>query len=701
MSDGDSWARLGILLAERAAHYNHLTTEGLAEDAVVDIVRSDRLDNSQEADWWWVYAPLLSKVLRNGSVGLATLGQFHHPSAADLHRVWVSFVPTDLLPEEQESIAKLSNFLTQQLGDQRFTDYVLLTTDLLEMVASAAQVVRTADKSALRPIALQFDSGALPLLEVADGLWLDATGVAAWNPDAALTPGASTDQIRITVDPERSAKWKQQIAAAGLEPAPKLLERLERGASYLKAIAEIVKASSVVALPAWLPPQSGSVQTGTLVLYVRKSLAPDDLLGIFSAYLTGGLRYLGKSEGIRIRELELMNQRLAQLRVPFDHLASSFDLVLTQAREMRTLLYAPEESIFRSHRLIADYFSDSLLQPCRGYVIDVKHDITNVADGDVPPLLTVLLCAIFGKQEELREARNLEDLLIRGKFYLSLTESDVRFQEEVTILKEVLAIKSLEGVVEQVKSDYRIGREALGLLKVLLFTPFKDLGNSRWDLLPFQVAVMGANYKRRAGTSSRPLAVGQTSPFPQHGVIDFILAAKSYYKNRSEKAGGSFRSIDSCESCSMCNCLTIQYRGDGSFFDPPSRDSGFQRLLEHFVEHGVAGASYGNFYSCFAKLFRSAYGRLGDRKWELVDAGKDGGHLLHLRRALNGGAADIANFAICDSGVQRNDGADSSSAAIPTGALSLAWWTGKHEILGSEAQLRCVRPRRFGRECFY
>lgn len=326
-------------------------------------------------------------------------------------------------------------------------------------------------------------------------------------------------------------------------------------------------------------------------------------------------------ESARVEELMRAEQMLLKLQRPLDELTDAFNRVQAEAQEMQAILNSPEESLFRAQKLVADIFIDQKsIKVSDTLTAKPAHVPNELEDPDLQMLYVLVLCSIFGRRADLRTATSSAAVLGYGRDILRDAERSPVFGDLCMLVRLVTeaannraSIGETIDVLPGESNDDRVKRQrrVLTRLKMLLFEPFKDFSSTYWAKGPFIVAVEDNQAKLdrlqpppdSTDLNTRLAVKHDFSPFPQHGILGFILAAKGEFENRAEK--NLFASVDFPVNSVGRSTIRIAYKGD-AFFSSRKALNHFSFLC-HAADHGVSGSNFGNFLGSYARLLRHAH----------------------------------------------------------------------------------------------
>ncbi|MGJ3242206.1 MAG: hypothetical protein ACFE0O_04505 [Opitutales bacterium] len=345
------------------------------------------------------------------------------------------------------------------------------------------------------------------------------------------------------------------------------------------------------------------------------------LLENVSARIALGEMLAGHHHKRLLKEREKSHQMLMKLQVPLDELTRAFDTVQAEAHEMQVILNSPEESLFRAQKLVSDIFIDRKgIKVSDALTAKPAHSPDSLKDDDLHMLYVLVLCSVFGRRAELKLANSPAAILAHGKELLRDAERSPVFEDLCSLIsiisesreKKVSIWETVDAFPDESTNtrDER-QRRVLSRFKALLFEPFKDFSSKYWPKSPFYVAVEGQEARldcldipKGDSDLDKRLAVKHDfSPFPQHGILDFILAAKGEFENRTQE--NLFSTLDLSENTDARAVLKITYEGDTLFL--PEKASNHFIFLCHAAAHGVSGSNYGNFLGSYARLLRHAH----------------------------------------------------------------------------------------------
>jgi hypothetical protein len=363
------------------------------------------------------------------------------------------------------------------------------------------------------------------------------------------------------------------------------------------------------------------------------------LLDNVSAKIALGEMLSGHQHKRLLNERERSHKMLLKLQRPLDELTRAFGSVQAEAHEMQAILNSPEESLFRAHKLVADIFIDQKSIKVSDTLTAVPaHVPKELKDPDLQMLYVLVLCSIFGRRDELLAASSPVSVLGHGRDALREAERSPVFDDLCSLVRLVtevansrVSISETIDALHDESDDERISRQrrVLTRLKMLLFEPFKDFSNTYWPKAPFIIAVEGKQASLeclqpppdKSDLTTRLAVRHDFSPFPQHGILDFILGAKGEFEKRA--SGHLFKKLEVGENTDKRSVLKIDYSG-GTFFDSNKALNHFL-FLRHAASHGVSGSNYGNFLGSYARLLRHAHSLEAGLKespsgqWKLCD----------------------------------------------------------------------------------
>lgn len=338
-----------------------------------------------------------------------------------------------------------------------------------------------------------------------------------------------------------------------------------------------------------------------------------------------------------LRQHRKAHQRFDLLQRPLDALTTAFQTVQVEAQEMQSILNSPEESLFLAHKNVADIFVDrASLKISATVAVKPAHTPEQLDATDLRMIYVLILCSIFGKRDELLTAQTSQAVCALGREILRHTERSPMFDDVCDILGIITAAKAnkvgiwetIEGLPRESANNTKVRQVKVVLrLKEILFTPFKDFTNSSWPQAPFHVAIQGRSVELDKLEGSFYMR-HEFTPFPQHAILDFLLAAKGEYQNRRKSEGNkdsssipkksgetfTFREVvmESGDSRAQPSRMIVKYSGGESFFYQ-DKQADINPFLNYVTKHGVAGRNYGNFLGCFARLLRNADGLVSEK----------------------------------------------------------------------------------------
>lgn len=687
MSEGKwlkkSWGEIALELARRAAYLNRYfppESMGVSEEQhPTQFVTYEALlkkceENPDKGDWTWVYYPLLEKLLGSPCPArLITIGQFHKPgSSQQAHRHWLNYLGAGMSQESTSVVVHLASMLSlEKVGDKqvRFSEFVGLTTDLAEEVNSQKPAIANnanhQDEALLSPVAL-FLGDALPggvpeqiplrlppinalsnstvpsnlnKIDPADVYAPVDLAAAPWLADYLPGIGTRASQLKIVTDQIVGERLKAVIRSEAWGE-----DRVRRGAVWLGDICKAVGANCVMAIPAWLPPSrsSGSgdddvgIQSGTLVLYVGKKFPWGELHDIVSAYHSGGLMYLGKSEQQHISRLAKHRQMFELLASPLGNITDALANLQRDTQELRAVLYDPAKAIFESHSRINELFRE-------GHEVRISPDIRiivahvpdrycenrpfqddKVSDQNLSQESAVIcaitaVCRIFGFEDKLRYAHNLEELRGAAKHALKRASEKAFDQLRTDILwlwEKALCSNKLTQMEDFAGISADDAKKFLSILKKVCFSPFK-ISEGTWDCLAIELAlrpflnktgVIFQNFTGMAATQHE-LCVGRRSPATYGAILNFLIDVSVSKSSRRPTACNVVRSgSDPNYGYTICLAFNDTFSCGPNGEDLDDLRKMISPVLGGLRDWRVTGANAGNFYGPFIDLANRLHG---------------------------------------------------------------------------------------------
>lgn len=591
-----SWGEIAVALARRAAYLNTrvktLGSENTTTTFIPYSVLKDKCGKEpQGSDWTWVYYPLLVRLLakRSSVARLVTIGQFRQTSSGQLHRRWLNYFAEDVKIigwNAAHNLASLLNIDLSAQNDTRFSDLVVLTTDIVEKInqKSIETIKQTiaegrdtvhSDHFLLASVALFLGSDVPEASRNVGKL-----GAGPFNSLVqSIIPFGFTKTMQMMAECENwsleKCPWAKKYIAQLAERAEKLkfeelrnrisnkpLEtilaelvevqnRLPRGLLWLGDICKSVGANCVMAIPAWLPPDSDGIQTGTLVVYTDDREFPwMEFNDIVSAYHSGGLMYLGKAEHERIEGLRKYQQMVDLLAAPLANVTNALSTMQRDTQELRAVLYEPAKAIFESHSRISDLFKEdqeihvspdirfiAAHQPTRYNKkncspLDDKVGHLNLSEESAVICVIVAVCRIFGVERGLRKAQNLPALRVAaGRALNRASEKAFKgLREDILWLWTKAQCETpLDSIQEIAEVSVRDAVLFLETFKAITFSPFK-VDAVKWDCRAIELAmrpylsnkaVVYENLDGARGVFSMKL--GGRSPATYSTILDFLM----------------------------------------------------------------------------------------------------------------------------------------------------------------------------------
>lgn len=314
----------------------------------------------------------------------------------------------------------------------------------------------------------------------------------------------------------------------------------------------------------------------------------------------------------RMDELQKQARMLELMSRPLRQISEALSTMQSDTQELRALMFEPEESLFASFAEIEPFFLEGNPLPIEMAGQDritVRHTPGDYSQDELPIVLACVLCAIFGKLNDLKGLRRRQLILAKSAVVLDDASENAATRRLAEDLKCLIGLTDSSGtgpeptltlasVLSTASHDTRI--TALARIKAALFSPFKA-GVPTWDPIAFTLL-------RRHSKFSRALLLGKlaesgarlqlpTTPVGYATVLAFVRDVTVALTKLGSQTGDFKRYLESLEWTEQASSVGCTMR-----FNSPVAD----------------GSDGGINVSALAKCLKDVSAL--PREWRIVDA---------------------------------------------------------------------------------